>query len=229
MSGDEAAAGPTTCYNEVFLNNRWIRVDNVINPGPFVGDKLFVKVYSLASWNDRTDWRTPRPPEEGWNENRDFRTLEVSDAYPKHPSPAATAIDMAVDDASLSVSRQSRWELLHDNHSSATKAGAESSVRRHFYAGDPEKNGRLLATHASGPIMPGGTWGEGASQARLIAGRGHDCRRHRPRQRGEGAGRVEQQSPARAPGPQGLPVSGDDAGPATSGGDGGGGPGPNDL
>ena len=73
----QGGGGANHVYNEVFLNNHWIRVDNVINPGPFVGDKLFVKVYSLASWNDRADWRTPRPPEEGWNENRDFRTLEV--------------------------------------------------------------------------------------------------------------------------------------------------------
>jgi hypothetical protein len=29
-----------------------------------------------------------------------------------------------------------------------------------FYAGDPQKNGRLLSRHNSGPIMPGGVWRE---------------------------------------------------------------------
>ena len=38
-------------YNEVFLNHHWIRVDSVVNTGCFVGDKLFVKVYSASEWN----------------------------------------------------------------------------------------------------------------------------------------------------------------------------------
>jgi hypothetical protein len=135
-------------------------VDNVINPGPFVGGKLFVKVYSLASWNDRVDWRTPRPPEEGWNENRDFRTLEVSDAYPKHPSPAATVIDMAVDDGSLSATanRDGSFNTVIVIRNQGAAPSPEFGV--HFYAGDPEHKGRLLAPHAAGPIMPGGTWSE---------------------------------------------------------------------
>ena len=36
-----------------------------------------------------------------------------------------------------------------------------------FYAGDPQAGGRLLARHNSGPIMPGGTWGEYDPQLRL--------------------------------------------------------------
>jgi hypothetical protein len=123
----QAGGGANHCYNEVFLNNHWIRVDNVINPGPFVGGRLFVKVYSLASWNDRADWRTPRPPEEGWNENRSFRTLEVSDAYAKHPSPATTAIDMAVDDGSLRVTANPDGA---SPRLSSSEQGASSPIRR---------------------------------------------------------------------------------------------------
>ncbi len=157
----QGGGGANHCYNEVFLNNHWIRVDNIINPGPFVGDKLFVKVYALASWNDRVDWRTPRPPEEGWNENRDFRTLEVSDAYPKHPSPAAMAIDMAVDDGSLSATANpdGSFETVIIIRNKGVAPSPEFGVN--FYAGDPQKNGRLLSRHGSGPILPGGTWGEG--------------------------------------------------------------------
>jgi len=163
----QGGGGANHVYNEVFLNNRWIRVDNVINPGPFVGDKLFVRVYSLASWNDRSDWRTPRPQEEGWNENRDFRTLEVSDAYPKYPSAAALAIDMAVDDGALAVTANADGSFKAAITIRNKGAAPSPEFGVHFYAGDPQDNGRLLATHASGPIMPGGTWGEYNPQLRL--------------------------------------------------------------
>ncbi len=155
-----AGGGANHCYNEVFLNHHWIRVDNVINPGPFVGGRLFVKVYSLASWNDRVDWRTPRPPEEGWNENRSFRTLEVADAYAKHPSPATTAIDMTVDDGSLRVTANpdGSFDTVIVIRNKGLAPSPQFGVN--FYAGDPQKNGRLLSRHNSGPIMPGGTWGE---------------------------------------------------------------------
>lgn len=163
----QGGGGANHVYNEVFLNNRWIRVDNVVNPGPFVGDKLFVKVYSLASWNDRSDWRTPRPPEEGWNENRDFRTLEVSDAYPKYPSAAATAIDMAVGNDSLAVTANADGSFKATITIRNKGAAPTPEFGVYFYAGDPQAKGRLLATHASGPIMPGGTWGEYNPQLRL--------------------------------------------------------------
>ncbi len=163
----QGGGGANHVYNEVFLNNRWIRVDNAIDCGPFVGDKLFVKVYSLASWNDRTDWRTPRPPEEGWNENRDFRTLEVSDAYPKYSSPAALAIDMAVTNEGLAVTANpdGSFKATISIRNKGTAPSPEFGV--YFYAGDPKEKGRLLATHASGPILPGGTWNECNPQLKL--------------------------------------------------------------
>ncbi|MEN6425050.1 MAG: transglutaminase domain-containing protein [Phycisphaerales bacterium] len=162
----QGGGGANHYYNEVFLNNRWVRVDSVINPGPFVGDKLFVRVYSLASWNDRVDWRTPRPEEEHWNENRDFRTLEVSDTYAKYRS-AATTIDIAVDDTSLDVKPNADGSFTA--MITIRNKGVAPSPRFgvYFYAGDPQKQGRLLATHGSGPIMPGGTWREYNPQLRL--------------------------------------------------------------
>ncbi|MBP7049607.1 MAG: hypothetical protein KBE65_01185 [Phycisphaerae bacterium] len=163
----QGGGGANHYYNEVFLNNRWIRVDNVINPGPFVGDKLFVRVYSLASWNDRADWHNPRPQEEGWNENRDFRTLEVSDAYPKYPSTAATAIDMAVDDASLDVKANAdgSFTAMITIRNKGVAPSPQFGV--YFCAGDPQEQGRLLASHHAGPIMPGSTWREYNPQLRL--------------------------------------------------------------
>jgi len=163
----QGGGGANHVYNEVFLNNRWIRVDNVINPGPFVGDKLFVRVYSLASWNDRPDWRTPRPQEEGWNENRDFRTLEVSDAHPKYRSSAALAIDMAVSSESLAVTANADGSYTATITIRNKGAAPSPEFGVYFYAGDPKEGGRLLATHASGPIMPGGTWSEYNPELRL--------------------------------------------------------------
>jgi hypothetical protein len=163
----QGGGGVNHVYNEVFLNNRWIRVDDVINPGPFVGDKLFVKVYSLGSWNDRTDWRTPRPQEEGWNENRDFRTLEVSDAQPKYPSSAALPIDMAIGNESLAVTANADGSFKATITIRNKGAAPSPEFGVYFYAGDPQEKGRLLATHASGPIMPGGTWNEYNPELRL--------------------------------------------------------------
>jgi len=68
------SGGANHTYNEVFLNNRWVRVDNSIGTGPFVGDKLFVKAWSSADWNNL---------KEEWNDKRCFRALDVSDAHPK--------------------------------------------------------------------------------------------------------------------------------------------------
>jgi hypothetical protein len=163
----QGGGGANHVYNEVFLNSRWIRVDNVINPGPFVGDKLFVKVYSLASWNDRFDWRTPRPQEEDWNENRDFRTLEVSDAYPKYRSSAALAIDMAVENAGLGVTVNANGSFTATIAIRNKGAAPSPEFGVYFYAGDPQGKGRLLARHGSGPIMPGGTWNEYNPELRL--------------------------------------------------------------
>ena len=97
--------GANHVYNEVFLNNQWIRVDSVLNIGPFVSNKIFVKVYSLASRNKRPDWREPRPPEENWNENRDFRTLDVSDADSKYKSEFTETVDLAVENRDLSITK----------------------------------------------------------------------------------------------------------------------------
>ena len=125
-----------------------------------MGDKLFVKVYSLASWNDRADWRTPRPPEEGWNENRDFRTLEVSDAYPKYPSPAAMAIDMAVEDESLSGDRRTPTGASRRRSRIRNKGAAPSpEFGVYFYAGDPQKKGKTPGPAQFRPDHAGGDLG----------------------------------------------------------------------
>jgi beta-lactamase regulating signal transducer with metallopeptidase domain len=142
--------GANHTYNEVFLNNRWVRVDSSIGTGPFVGDKLFVKAWSAASWNNL---------KEQWNDKRCFRALLVSDAYPKYKSES-TKVDMAVEDKDLTVARQpdGRYKASIKIYNKGSLASPQFGV--YFYAGDPEAGGRLLARHAAGPIMPGGNWGE---------------------------------------------------------------------
>ena len=143
-------------------------MDNVINPGPFVGDKLFVKVYSLASWNERVNWRTPRPPEEGWNENRQLPDTRSVRRLPQVPIARHDGHRYGRGRCEPQGHRQSRWELRHGYPYPEQGLGASPQFRVHFYAGDPQKNGRLLSRHNSGPIMPGGTWGERGPKLTLM-------------------------------------------------------------
>jgi len=144
------SGGANHTYNEVFLNNRWIRVDNSIGTGPFVGDKLFVKAWSAPSWNNL---------KEEWNDKRCFRALHVSDAYPKYKSESSE-IDIVVENKDLVVKKQldGRFQAEIRIYNKGSVPSPKFGVN--FYAGDPDKGGRLLAQHSAGPIMPGSSWGE---------------------------------------------------------------------
>jgi beta-lactamase regulating signal transducer with metallopeptidase domain len=152
--------GANHTYNEVFLNNHWVRIDNSIGTGPFVGDKLFVKAWSSASWNNL---------KEEWNDKRCFRAIHVSDAYPKYKSES-TKVDMAIEDKDLTVTRQpdGRFLALIRIYNKGSQPTPQFGVN--FYAGDPDKGGRLLAQHRAGPIMPGGNWGEYNPRLELRSG-----------------------------------------------------------
>jgi hypothetical protein len=145
--------GANHTYNEVFLNNRWVRVDNSIGTGPFVGDKLFVKAWSAPSWNNL---------KEEWNDKRCFRALHVSDAYPKYESALAKA-DIVIENRDLRVNKQSDGRFIAgiSIHNKGNTATPQFKVI--FYVGDPSKKGRKVYSgyHNAGPIMPGSTWNEG--------------------------------------------------------------------
>ena len=146
------SGGANHMYNEVFLNNRWIRVDNSIDVGPFVGDKLFVKAWSSPSWNNL---------KEEWNEKRCFRALDVSDAYPKYESESMK-VDIAIEDKDLAVQKlpDGRFRAIIAIHNKGNIPSPQFRV--YFYSGDPDKDGRKLGQgyHNAGPIMPGGIWRE---------------------------------------------------------------------
>ncbi|MFC1793694.1 M56 family metallopeptidase [Planctomycetota bacterium] len=152
--------GANHTYNEVFLNNRWVRIDNSVGTGPFVGDKLFVKAWSSADWNNL---------KEEWNNKRCFRALDVSDALPKYKTES-TKIDIAVEDKNFIVKRQpdglfeATIRIFNKGPIPIPRFGV------YFYAGDPDKGGRLLSTQAAGPIMPGGNWGEYNPRLKLKSG-----------------------------------------------------------
>jgi len=158
--------GANHAYNEVFLNNHWIRVDQTLNTGPFVGDKLFVKVYSTDDWNNLF---VQRPPEELWNENRDFRTLSVSDRYAKYRTEFET-IDISVSEKGLSVTRRAdgQYEASVLIHNAGNNVSPAFSVN--FYARAPDRARRLLSQHTAGPIMPRSIWREGTHPFRLEEG-----------------------------------------------------------
>ncbi len=151
--------GANHMYTEVWLGGRWVRVDRDVGTGPMVGNKLFVKVFSAADWNNLYP---ARKPAEWDNENRDFRTLDVSDAEPRHPSRFPAAFKVMVGKEALSVQRQpdGRYQATVAIRNAGTERSPEFGVW--FYAGDPARGGRLLATHAAGPIMPSQTWNETA-------------------------------------------------------------------
>jgi hypothetical protein len=144
--------GANHMYNEVFLNNRWIRVDGFIGTGPFVTDKLFVKAWSAASWNNLI---------EEWNERRCFRALDVSDAHPKHESEY-TKLDMAIEDKDLSVRQlpDGRFWISVTIHNKGNITSPRFRV--YHYSGDPDKGGARLGRgyHNAGPIQAGRHWKE---------------------------------------------------------------------
>ena len=72
-------------YNEVYVNNKWIRLDRDLNEGPaFNNTHLFLKIVSFADWSD-VDF-TYSWSREQWFTRRPYKTLELSDAIPKHTS-----------------------------------------------------------------------------------------------------------------------------------------------
>lgn len=90
----------------------------------------------------------------------EYPLVKVEQARPKDRAGSAE-IDIAIGGEHLTVRRQPDGSLLaiialHNKHSVPIPR-----FRVDFYAGDPDKGGRLLAPHGAGPIMPGDVWREG--------------------------------------------------------------------
>lgn len=154
--GDEGG-GANHLYNEVYLSQHWIRVDDVVNRTPFVDDKLFITAWHAADYNNLFP---PRPVEEGWNEKRELRTVSVEDALAKYPSKF-DSMDLAIGNNDVRVERtpEGRYKLGVTIHHQGTIPSP--SFRVNFYAGDPAQGGRIVSQNTAGPIMPGHTWSEG--------------------------------------------------------------------
>lgn len=72
-------------YTEVYVNNKWIRLDQDLNEGPIFNDKyLFLKIISFADWAD-VDF-TRSWSREKWFTHRPYKTLELSDTFAKYPA-----------------------------------------------------------------------------------------------------------------------------------------------
>ena len=76
-------------------------------------------------------------------------------------------IDIAIEDKDLLVIKESEglFRAVIGIYNKGSAPSPKFGV--YFYAGDPDKGGRLLATHGSGPIMPGDIWREGTRPHRL--------------------------------------------------------------
>ncbi len=149
--------GANHMYNEVFLNHRWIRADDHVNTGPFVGKTLFVRCYSLANWNNMIPFRSKK---ESLHEGRQFRALDVSDQYPVFNS--RTTVDLAVTNDGLrlmNLDGQRKAVITIRNKGNWRSPRCDV----YFYAGDPSKGGRLMGRNRAGPIMPGAIWNESHS------------------------------------------------------------------
>ncbi len=72
-------------YNEVYLNNHWIRVDYAINEGILFANKYpYIKILSLLDWTEENfslSWAW-----ENWPDDRPYKTLSVSENFPLHQS-----------------------------------------------------------------------------------------------------------------------------------------------
>lgn len=72
-------------YNEIYLNNHWIRVDYGINEGVLFGNsKPFIKIRSLLDWSEVNFTETWE--RKNWTANRPYKTLSVSEQFPMYQS-----------------------------------------------------------------------------------------------------------------------------------------------
>jgi len=126
--------GANHMYNEIFLNNRWVRVDYAIGTGPFVDNKLFVKVYYTDSFNNL---------KEGWNGNRCFRALEITDSYPKHKSKYIET-DLSITPEQLSIIKKSDGYFIASVDINYQGIEQSPSFEVCFYSGDPNNGGEKL-------------------------------------------------------------------------------------
>ncbi|MFB0553875.1 MAG: CARDB domain-containing protein, partial [Phycisphaerae bacterium] len=99
----------------------------------------------------------------------EYPFVKFKEIRPKYKTES-TKIDIAIDDKDLVVTKLSDelFQAVIRIYNKGSAPSPEFGV--YFYAGDPDKGGRLLATHAAGPIMPGGSWGEGTHPQRLEPG-----------------------------------------------------------
>ena len=72
-------------FIEVYVNNKWIRVDRDLNQGSVFNDnQIYLKIISFADWDDVDCTRSWAP--EQWFAHRPYKTVELSDADPKYTS-----------------------------------------------------------------------------------------------------------------------------------------------
>lgn len=70
-------------YCDVYLNNHWIRLDYRFNEGILFANKyMYLKIISFADWDEVNFTQTWS--REQWYVNRPYKTIELSDMFPKY-------------------------------------------------------------------------------------------------------------------------------------------------
>ncbi|MCP4261583.1 MAG: M48 family metalloprotease [Planctomycetes bacterium] len=102
--------------------------------------------------------------------NKASRTISMNIKVKPAEITESTKVDIAIDDKNLVVTKLSDelFQAVIRIYNEGSVPSPEFGV--YFYAGDPDKSGRLLATHAAGPIMPGDSWGEYNPALKLRSG-----------------------------------------------------------
>jgi len=99
----------------------------------------------------------------------EYPVVKAEEILPKGKTESAK-IDIAIDDEDLIVREQTDGSIyaMIRIHNKGSHPFPKFGVN--FYAGDPDKGGRLLAPHGAGPIKPGAGWGEYNPSLRLRPG-----------------------------------------------------------
>jgi beta-lactamase regulating signal transducer with metallopeptidase domain len=89
----------------------------------------------------------------------EYPAVKFEESSPKYQTGSAK-VDIAIKDQNLIVRKQPDGSIYAEItiHNEGSHPLPQFGVN--FYAGDPDKGGRLLSAQAAGPIMPGDSWGE---------------------------------------------------------------------
>ena len=142
-----------------------------INPGdtwhegslPFSVDEGEYEVFAIVDPENTVE-------ESDETNNKASRTISAAVKVRPAESTESAKVDISIEDKDFEVIKESEglFRAVIGIYNKGSAPSPKFGV--YFYAGDPDRGGRLLATHGAGPIMPGDIWREGTLPHRLETG-----------------------------------------------------------